>query len=68
MSADYADTDLKPGTDCPLCGRQIRTWMARQVRVEELSGDDCWLETSNIEPTGISTGFAGNVIFIDHYE
>jgi len=66
------DTRLKPGHQCPICGDRIVTWIADQVASPEENTDElnedgfCWVWAENVEPTGLSTGHAGNVILIDH--
>lgn len=68
MTTQITDTELRPGEPCPVCGGTIRTWFARKVRnPDEMDADECWVEADDVERTGISSEFAGNIVFIDHH-
>jgi hypothetical protein len=66
--SELAESDLNPGQPCPECGEAIVTWWADKLRSPEQSIDErhCWVRTENVEPGGLKTSFAGNVIVIDH--
>lgn len=64
------DNDLAPGSECPVCDESIVTWFVKQVTNPDeftlVSDNHCWVCADDVEPTGLNTGFAGNVIIIDH--
>lgn len=62
---EITETELAPGEQCPVCGKDIVTWRAEQVADVD-NVDQCYIETELVEPTGLNTGFAGNIIVIDH--
>lgn len=67
-SDTITNKDLAPGNECPECGEAIVTWWAQPVsRLEtEITDGMCWLPVEDVEPTGLLTGFSGDVIIIDH--
>lgn len=67
QETELTDNDLAPGETCPDCGEDIVTWAAVQVSdTDELDEDECWVLAEEVEPTGLTTSFAGNVILIGH--
>lgn len=64
---DYIDNNLAPGEDCPECGAEITAVRSRQVVDQEnIDSDICWINSDNVETTGIKTGYVGNVIMFKH--
>jgi hypothetical protein len=62
------DTELSPGRTCPLpdCDHDIVTWYARKGRRDDVADDECAIDVRAVEPTGITSGFAGDYIIVDH--
>lgn len=69
QETELTEDDLAPGNSCPECGEDILTWRAIQRRdTEQFENDRCWVPADEVEPTGLTTSFSGNIILIAHNE
>lgn len=62
MTPELTDTDISPGSECPVCGETIVTWYGVR-RVDE---DACTIPADDVKMQGPGHGIDTDHIEIDH--